>query len=37
MERRTAAAVVVVRHGERLDYVMRDAGDNWIPTSNQPW
>lgn len=29
--------VVVVRHGERLDYVMRDAGDNWIPTTDRPW
>lgn len=29
--------VVVVRHGERLDYVMRDAGQNWIPTSTRPW
>ena len=31
------ATVVVVRHGERLDYVMRDAGQNWIPTSQRPW
>jgi broad specificity phosphatase PhoE len=30
-------SVVVVRHGERLDYVMRDAGQNWIPTSERPW
>ena len=30
-------AVVVVRHGERLDYIMRDRGENWIPTSDRPW
>jgi len=30
-------SVVVVRHGERLDYVTRDAGGNWIPTADQPW
>lgn len=30
-------SVVVVRHGERLDYVLRDAGQNWIPTSDRPW
>ena len=30
-------SVVVVRHGERLDYVMRDNGRNWIPTSDRPW
>lgn len=30
-------AVVVVRHGERLDYVMRDRGENWIPSSPRPW
>ena len=29
--------VIVVRHGERLDYVTRDRGENWIPTSNRPW
>eukprot|EP00751_Fragilariopsis_kerguelensis_P034942 CAMPEP_0170941392 /NCGR_PEP_ID=MMETSP0735-20130129/23405_1 /TAXON_ID=186038 /ORGANISM="Fragilariopsis kerguelensis, Strain L26-C5" /LENGTH=299 /DNA_ID=CAMNT_0011347761 /DNA_START=62 /DNA_END=959 /DNA_ORIENTATION=+ len=34
---RTDVIVVVVRHGERLDYVMRDAGDNWIPTTDRPW
>lgn len=31
------SVVVVVRHGERLDYVMRDAGQNWIPTAERPW
>jgi broad specificity phosphatase PhoE len=30
-------SVVVVRHGERLDYVMRNAGENWVATSEQPW
>jgi len=30
-------SVVVVRHGERQDYVMRDSGKNWIPTSDRPW
>jgi broad specificity phosphatase PhoE len=30
-------SVVVIRHGERLDYVMRDDGRNWIPTSDRPW
>jgi broad specificity phosphatase PhoE len=32
-----AGAVVVVRHGERLDYIMRDRGENWIPTTDRPW
>lgn len=30
-------SVVVVRHGERLDYIMRDRGENWIPSSDRPW
>eukprot|EP00980_Cylindrotheca_fusiformis_P015087 scaffold4157_cov136-Cylindrotheca_fusiformis.AAC.37 len=30
-------SVVVVRHGERLDYTMRDRGENWIPTTDRPW
>lgn len=30
-------SVVVVRHGERLDYIMRDRGENWIPTTDRPW
>jgi broad specificity phosphatase PhoE len=30
-------AVVVVRHGERLDYVMKDRGLNWIPSTTRPW
>jgi broad specificity phosphatase PhoE len=29
--------VVVVRHGERLDYVMRDAGQNWVASASRPW
>jgi broad specificity phosphatase PhoE len=35
--RTSTRSVVVVRHGERLDYVMRDAGQNWIPTTDRPW
>lgn len=33
------SAVVVVRHGERLDYVMRDTGQgNWIQSNQHvPW
>lgn len=30
-------SVVVVRHGERLDYITRDNGGNWISTSDRPW
>ena len=30
-------AIIVIRHGERLDYVCRDSGKNWIPTSPEPW
>ena len=32
-------AILVVRHGERLDYVQRDAGSNWLrlPTSSRPF
>lgn len=29
--------VVVVRHGERLDYVEKDRGENWIPKTERPW
>jgi len=29
--------VVVVRHGERQDYVTRDAGGNWIASAKRPW
>jgi broad specificity phosphatase PhoE len=35
MQRRVV--VVVVRHGERLDYVMRDAGQNWVASAARPW
>jgi broad specificity phosphatase PhoE len=31
------AVVIVARHGERLDYIMRDAGDNWIAQAERPW
>mmetsp|Transcript_7447 Transcript_7447/g.10841 ORF Transcript_7447/g.10841 Transcript_7447/m.10841 type:complete len:281 (-) Transcript_7447:137-979(-) len=37
MSRSSIKTVVVVRHGERLDYVTRDSGGNWIPTTDQPW
>eukprot|EP00041_Stephanoeca_diplocostata_P012011 m.199071 g.199071 ORF g.199071 m.199071 type:complete len:215 (+) comp18774_c0_seq3:145-789(+) len=33
----STGAVVVIRHGERLDYTCRDAGVNWIPTTSEPW
>lgn len=34
----TALTVVIVaRHGERLDYVMRDRGENWIASADRPW
>ena len=29
--------VVVARHGERWDYIQRDAGHNWIATAARPW
>jgi broad specificity phosphatase PhoE len=29
--------VIVVRHGERKDYVMRDSGENWLATAQRPW
>ena len=31
--------MVVVRHGERLDYVLRDQGQNWVAENwgNRPW
>lgn len=28
---------VVARHGERTDYIMRDAGENWVRTAARPW
>lgn len=31
------ATVVVARHGERLDYQMRDAGENWTASAERPW
>jgi len=33
----TKGAVIVARHGERIDYVLRDADQNWIPTAPRPW
>jgi broad specificity phosphatase PhoE len=29
--------VVVARHGERLDYILRDAGKNWVATAERPY
>ena len=29
--------VIVARHGERLDYVTRDAGGNWTATADRPF
>ena len=35
---RRRVTVVVVRHGERLDYFYRSAGKNWCQTNpSQPW
>jgi broad specificity phosphatase PhoE len=31
------AVVVVARHGERLDYVSRDSGGNWVATAERPF
>lgn len=32
-----ARYLVVARHGERLDYVSRDAGNPWTPTATHPY
>lgn len=29
--------LVVMRHGERLDYTTRDAGGNWQASAARPW
>lgn len=31
--------IVAARHGERLDYVVRDSGSNWLtlPSTDRPW
>jgi broad specificity phosphatase PhoE len=31
------AVVVVARHAERLDYVSRDSGGNWVSTAERPY
>jgi broad specificity phosphatase PhoE len=36
-QKRHKIYVVVARHGERWDYVQRDAGINWIATAERPW
>ena len=33
----TPRFVIVARHGERLDYIRRDAGDPWTPTAEKPY
>jgi broad specificity phosphatase PhoE len=33
----TVDVVVVARHGERLDYVTRDSGGNWVATADHPF
>ncbi|CAE8704882.1 unnamed protein product [Polarella glacialis] len=30
-------AILVARHGERLDYALRAAGQAWIGTAERPW
>ncbi|KAL7569292.1 hypothetical protein ACA910_016839 [Epithemia clementina (nom. ined.)] len=29
--------IVVARHGERQDYVVRDSGGNWVQSAPRPW
>jgi broad specificity phosphatase PhoE len=38
-KRKDIQTVIVVRHGERLDYIMKANGQNWIelPTTDRPW
>lgn len=33
----STGVIVAARHGEREDYVQRDAGGNWVPTAPRPW
>jgi len=34
----TKGAVIVARHGERIDYVLRDTlNKNWVATASRPW
>ena len=37
VDSRQGGVLVVMRHGERLDYTMRDNGDNWTATAERPW
>lgn len=30
-------AVIVARHGERIDYHLRDTGSNWLQTTDRKW
>lgn len=30
-------AVIVARHGERIDYYLRDAGSNWVKNNERKW
>eukprot|EP01065_Artemidia_motanka_P041817 TRINITY_DN5478_c0_g1_i1.p1 TRINITY_DN5478_c0_g1~~TRINITY_DN5478_c0_g1_i1.p1 ORF type:complete len:469 (+),score=107.86 TRINITY_DN5478_c0_g1_i1:57-1409(+) len=32
-----APALILIRHGHRLDYSERDEGRNWIPGAARPW
>jgi broad specificity phosphatase PhoE len=29
--------VITARHGERQDYIMKDAGQNWVSGADRPW
>jgi broad specificity phosphatase PhoE len=31
------AVIVTARHGERLDYITRDSGGNWVADAERPW
>ena len=36
--KRRQIVVIVVRHGERLDYILRESKNvNWIKTADRPW
>lgn len=34
---RPESVVIVARHGERLDYITRDKGRNWVATAERPF
>ena len=33
----TGGAFIILRHGERLDYITRDSGGNWQATAERPF